>query len=423
MLNSLNLEQKEIAMEDRNRSHDIISSLPQDILLLIVSFLPLKEAVRTSILSSLWRRLVWTPHHVNLDIDLEQRTSNKANEGVFRAIGAFLRSYNNPELCKLCVGLSKREKLIILATKGVNKELHLDFSEEQQVMTNDHFNLNLEVICQSPTNHFSEFSGFNFLKTLHLRSVTHLAENIVPSLFSNFQFLECLKLEKCIGLRRLDVKDGGFLESLTVVDCPNMSDITLSAPALKSFSYIGILPQIQLKNVSNLVDVMLDMRDGIGLNQFDCEELLSLLAALKDVEILTLSGWLLEIDGGRNPITCPHFYQYWHEPYFLMHCAILKSTSLPLEHLKVVKMVGFKYQEDELLLIDLLLKKAVILQLMTVTSGENHSWQVIDGGRNPIHCPHFYQHWHEPYFLMHCAILKSTSLPLEHLKMVKDCGV
>ncbi|XP_059670611.1 glycerol-3-phosphate acyltransferase RAM2-like [Cornus florida] len=134
----------------------------------------------------------------------------------------------------------------------------------------------------------------NCFKTLHLRSVTGLAEDIVPALFSDFKFLECLKLEKCIGLRCLEINAGGSLKSLTVVDCPDLAEITLSASNLKSFSYQGVLPRIQLKNGVNLVDVMLDMRAVIGHNEFDCEELLSLLAALKDVQILTLSGWLLE---------------------------------------------------------------------------------------------------------------------------------
>ncbi|XP_059669792.1 F-box protein At2g39490-like [Cornus florida] len=407
---------------------DLISSVPEDIINLIMSFLPLKEAVRTSVVSPLWRG-IWTPYNVNLDIDSDGRRSHRANEGVTRVIDTFLKSYNNLELCKLCLRFEMKEKLIILAAKGVDKELHLNFSEENQV-TSD-FNLKLEVTCQSPANDFPELAaGFASLKTLHLRSVTGLAEDIVPALFSDFKFLECLKLEKCIGLRCLEINAGGSLKSLTVVDCPDLAEITLSASNLKSFSYQGVLPRIQLKNGVNLVDVMLDMRDGIGHNEFDCEELLSLLAALKDVQVLTLSGWLLEWlcsagvifsklefrfnmlkelcwtdssidaqkraslayfldicplletltinnDGTRKPITCPHFCHYWHEPYFHLDSSVPKSTSLQLQHLKVVKMAGYRNQEDELLVMDLLLKKAVILQSMTATSGQNDLWHVV----------------------------------------------
>ncbi|KAK3016105.1 hypothetical protein RJ639_006349 [Escallonia herrerae] len=404
---------------------DLISTLPQEVLLHIVSFLPLKEAVRSSVLSTSWKSL-WTRNNVHLDIGSDGIAANHG--GVTQVIGEILRSYSCPEMQKLCLEFSKTrnepDKLTLLATKGVDKELHLDFAEEQQATRTFHLKL------EHPSNHFPEIPSFASLKILHLRAVSYLAENMLPAVFSKFVSLEYLKFENCIGLQCLDIKAGGRLKSFTVLDCPDMAELTLSAPNLRSFSYRGALPWIQLKNVDNLADVMLDMADGLGQNEFDCEVLLSLLASLKDVEILSLSGWLLEwlcsagvifrqlefrfsklkelswiessidkprrdsmahfldicpllerlfinIDPGRKSVVRPHFHQFWHEPYFGMDYTTLKSSSSQARHLKFVKLAGCSNQEDKLHLLDILLKKSVVLQSMIVASAASHSWQVV----------------------------------------------
>ncbi|KAF8397542.1 hypothetical protein HHK36_016460 [Tetracentron sinense] len=413
---------------------DLISSLPDDILRRVVSFLPLKLAVGTSILSTRWQSL-WMPSHVNLDFNLGNIARHETNKEVMQIIGKFLGSYNAHKLWRLYLGHPQsgkssraEDELTFLATMGVDKELHLDFSECQQLTRN--FNLNLELSCPDLGSHAKTSGSFASLKTLQLRSVTHLAENMVPTLFSNCQLLESLKLVNCTGLQCLEISVDTGLKSLIVMDCQNIADITLSAPKLQTFKYRGVLPQFHLKNVSCLVDAMLDFRDGPGYNQFDCEELLSLLASIANVEILTLSGWLLQwlcssgmifsrldfqfnnlkelwwidslidrpkrdslscflnicplleklfidIDQKRKCIDCPFFHHYWHEPHLWMDYTAVRSCALQLNHLKIVKMVGLTNKEDELLLMDLLLCKAISLKSMIVTSPENHSWRVL----------------------------------------------
>ena len=58
-------------------------------------------------------------------------------------------------------------------------------------------------------------------------------------------------------------------------------NINLFAPNLKSFFYRGLL-QIQIQNSPNLFEATLDLREGLGNNKFDCEDVLPLLASLKD---------------------------------------------------------------------------------------------------------------------------------------------
>lgn len=170
-----------------------------------------------------------------------------------------------------------------------------------------------------------------------------------------------------------------------------MVNIKVSAPNLKSFKYQGVLPLIQLKNTSNLIDVVLNLRDGLGYTEFDCEELLYLLASLKEVEILTISGWLLEwmcsagvifgqlqfrfnklkelrwidslmnrtkrdslacflnstpsleklyieIDQSLSSIPHPFFHHYWHEPHLWMDYKAVKCKASQLVVLKSVRL-------------------------------------------------------------------------------------
>lgn len=279
---------------------DRISSLPVEILRRISSLLPLEEAVRTSTLSSVWKSL-WTPVQVDMEFDTHLKTRHEASKEVIEVISPVLRSYASPEVWKFCLtfpesdkepSLEAKDEVIVLATKGTERELHLEFSKRQKRTGH----LKLEQTCKGFSNHHDmQMAGFSTLKTLHLRSVPFLARDLVSALFSNCKLLESLKLDKCTGLESLDIEAGDCLRSLIVVNCADILHIKISARKLVSFWYQGSLPQIKLTNTPNLVDVMLNLKDGVGHYEFDCEEVLSLFASLKEVEILTISGWLLEV--------------------------------------------------------------------------------------------------------------------------------
>ncbi|KAL6987870.1 hypothetical protein U1Q18_013616 [Sarracenia purpurea var. burkii] len=115
-----------------------------------------------------------------------------------------------------------------------------------------------------------QMAKFSSLRTLHLILVNRLAGDLVSALFFSSPLLESLKLEKCTGIQHINVKASNSLKSFTVEDCPNTASIAISAPNLESF------------------------RNGFENNEFDCENGLDLLASLKDIEILTISGWFLE---------------------------------------------------------------------------------------------------------------------------------
>lgn len=266
----------------------MISGLPDDILRRISSFLPLKEAVRTSVLSARWRSF-WAPAQLRMNFGA---IDNMVEESVQVLVGTFLASYQVPEARRLCfTGRpgADHEPLTIVATKGAEKELHLQFSDDSK----DKRSYCLKF---KPALDKSNLAG---LQRLHLRSVIAVSSGLVSALASSCRLLRSLNLEKCRGLETVIIDKNSSLQELAISDCPDLDSISICATELKSFRYQGSLPNIELKRAPNLTEVVLDLRDGPGRRpgvvEFDCEEVLSLLDAMKEVQALTVSGWLLEV--------------------------------------------------------------------------------------------------------------------------------
>ncbi|KAF8042383.1 hypothetical protein BT93_A0878 [Corymbia citriodora subsp. variegata] len=267
---------------------DLISNLPQDTLRRINSFLPLEEAVRTSLLSTRWRSL-WSPTMViHFTAGDSPTAAVDAVKDSLEAVGALLGSYNSPEMHKLCFQFPEGD-VTIVATKGVNKELHLNFSRS---LKEDKccYQLKMELGNTTPIN----ITNLSTLRTLHLQSVASVTKDFTSSLLTNCRLLQSLKIKKCEGLKRIEIENIESLRSLMIVDCMDIENVTVSATGLKSFVYKGLLTQIHVKNALNLVDVVLDLEGAFGNSDLDCEEVLSVLSSLNEVETLTTSGWLLE---------------------------------------------------------------------------------------------------------------------------------
>ncbi|OMO97126.1 hypothetical protein COLO4_14871 [Corchorus olitorius] len=397
-------------MEDEGR--DFISNLPLDILKKILSLLPLEEAVRTTAFSSSWRTLLQpdlvTCHGLEAETELKQ------------IIALLSKSYDCHQIWKLLCSSHQDEEVIALATKGVEQELHLEFPKEKLGFLNFHLKL-------KPTSPVS----FSTLKILRIKSITSLGKNLISALFSSSKFLEILELENCSGLLSLEIEANENLQSLKLLNCPDLVNITVSGKNLRTFWYQGVLPNhIQLQNCLELVEVKFDLRNGFRVGEFDCEDVINFLISLKEIEILTISSWLLEclcqggvifsmlgfkfnklkelswnldsnmnktkrdslacflnicpslkkllikIDPGLNSVECPFFYQYWHDFHLWMDDETVKSSTYKLEWLKIVEFSGYKSEEDEFLLIKLLLDKANMVQSVTVTSPDNNSWEI-----------------------------------------------
>lgn len=270
-----------------------IDNVPYEILHQIVSLISLKEAVRTIILSSSWKHL-WVPIQMSLNINSDQMTNEESGQQINQIISSFLNTYENSyEILNLSLLEPKSvneetETLFLKAIKGVEKELYISFHGENPKL----FGLSIELPLYKNDHFFS-------LKTLHLRSITSMARSFLSVLVFSCRNLETLSLEKCIGLQEVELQAHELLQKFEILDCENMESVTiLLAPNLKSFIYLGTLVKIELKDVPKLCDVTLNFKGTSALcdyNEFDSQKLVPLLVSLKDIEVLTLSGWLLEV--------------------------------------------------------------------------------------------------------------------------------
>lgn len=277
-------------MADQLIELDLISTLPNDLLHRIGSALPLDEVIKTSILSSRWRSL-WAPSQLNFTIFTESTsaTTSAVTGSAKVLIDTFLAEYEVPETRKLCFSSHCSDKeceMTIMATKGVDKELHLQFSQPKEIQTKG-FQLKFQTAPIS--------ANLSALRTLHLRSVTSLGSSFVSTVFSTCQLLETLTLEKCSGLENIEIEKNSCLRRLTIYDCMDIENVTVTAVEMNSFSYRGVLPRIELKNSSKLSEVEFDFTCESQLGEFDCEDVLSLFASIKEVQKLAISGWLLEV--------------------------------------------------------------------------------------------------------------------------------
>ncbi|KAM1798531.1 hypothetical protein ACFX12_032590 [Malus domestica] len=113
--------------------------LPFEIQQKIISFLPLKEAVRTTALSARWKSL-WSPVEASLNFDANPANlkGNPAkHEEKYQVMGTFMKSFVFPEQWKLylnVVGSSEEPQIIVAkVTKGVGRELRLEFFKSMKL--------------------------------------------------------------------------------------------------------------------------------------------------------------------------------------------------------------------------------------------------------------------------------------------------
>ncbi|KAA8534250.1 hypothetical protein F0562_031767 [Nyssa sinensis] len=348
-------------MEENNE--DRISSLPDEILFCIISFLPFESAVQTSVLSTRWRSLLnWTL--------LRHGTKEDISSAVAELLTQFddLNPLKSPRRLQFHFGQGH----ILLASTGLNRKLHLDFSKGKQEFPRQfgwqlkpnpwNFMPSLPLCPSYLYVKAPKLTSSIFVKTLVLTSVNYLSSDIVTSMVTKFQFLESLTITKCSGLRSLHIEATLKLHNLNVLDCPQVKSFCIEADELQSFRYRGKLPWFWLQGMFSLGDAMLDFREGPGYNNFECRDFNSLRSGIRNVEILTLCRWTLEI--------VPTSYRMSSTT---SKCSSQASRLARLGHLKLVKLEELADEEDVILLAENLLEKFNVEPLIIVTSHGNHS--------------------------------------------------
>ncbi|KAK6917471.1 F-box domain, partial [Dillenia turbinata] len=296
---------------------DRLSSLPDSLILEILSLLPIKEAISTSILSKRWRFL-WH--------DLPILTFRSSSFRIYPLVDKTLGFHKTPKLQAFRANLwyngkyaSNVDAWIRFALGKSVERLDLKLPLFKYLRDDDNKNYKKyslpSILFRNSSIRTMRLKSFQIgtrglvinwkcLKNLHLCDA-HLENRVVGSILSGSPVLECLELKDCSGFSQLDLKskslrklvlngyDGGELMNYATV-------LEIVAPDIRSLVIGGQFSwkRFRVVNVGSLVDAKLDF--GLCVEQMDverdCLDMVSqLLKALCHVEKLHIGSWCIQV--------------------------------------------------------------------------------------------------------------------------------
>ncbi|KAL1213760.1 putative F-box/LRR-repeat protein [Cardamine amara subsp. amara] len=325
---------------DSTSQPDMFLALPNALLVLIISFLPFKECVSTSVLSNRWRYLCHETRNIAFKESdfLNHSFSNQesrmdARASFFRNIRQWIPIIQDQtfiESFEICVSfpigyVDEIKDLIKLVVSKKVKKLSLDFSNPAWRGYNDvpRFDLIVELpecfysltTLESLKIFACEFDPSRFANPGLLRSLTigWIRLTKVESLLSKSPLLKILRIKQCWGLD-LTMIDGPLRE--LVLENSDFSYMTCSfdLPNVDSFMYSGDVISFHFDKINKIIK---EVNIEFGLEGEYDEPNQSTI-----VEGEVLSGFLNNIRGARKLTVCPYLLQVIHEcehPYYLLH--------------------------------------------------------------------------------------------------------
>jgi hypothetical protein len=295
---------------------DIISNLPEGVLLHILSLLPTEDAVRTSILAKKWRHF-WTYlsafnfNFCHPRYDLDPRNQKNKENSLLDLVGRLLHKSNRVE--RLCVQISrsvidadKVSSLISSVAKHKMQYLKLSLGHPNDKFVLPHsfpafeslneLHLNLKFTLHIPSDiHFPK------LKKLAVSNVTFANEKSVQRLFSGCPVLQELTLYDWSWENIMHINIAiSTLRKLTVrfdFDCVDYDhDCTFKIDAANLISLIcscDTTIECIPVNLTSIVDADIDLfpPDDVFASQCAVE----LLSGLSSVKSLKLANDTLEV--------------------------------------------------------------------------------------------------------------------------------
>ncbi|GER39812.1 F-box/RNI-like superfamily protein [Striga asiatica] len=383
---------------------DPISDLPNTIIDTILSCLPLRDVVRTSILSRQWRHKWISCPELVFDFWFDQMFLG--GHQLEPLVYQILKLHKGP-LLKFVLQVPDLKSSpdidhwVNLLPDNTLQDLTLHVSRgETHRLTPDLFrfeNLRHLKLYNCVFDPVLGFKGFGKLTSLELQRV-----ELVPDKFGEFiVFCACL-------------------ERLRLVQCTSFDRLEINGSKLESFEFHGVFKSVVFENCSVLRDVKLtfssmEFKSG---NRFSLD-LFKSLSELPALEELQLQAYALEdlVENGapeKLPLSLRmlknlHLSDMYFEKIEEISCAIcfirscpnlhrLKITAFTLDvvdsvadflrsqrssetftQLRTVKMQLFSGTEAEMEFVKYLLASATALEEMTITP---HTGSVTDGGES-----------------------------------------
>ncbi|KAL0740172.1 hypothetical protein Bca4012_081685 [Brassica carinata] len=263
---------------------DNLSSLPLELLLYIISFLPFESARLIPFVSTRFRS-VWSQALV------VAHSNNGSIDEISHVLSSFIHNFNDHDPSKNTRKMELLfDKSIFASTiLGPHNIVHMNFLSNGS-KREESFCWRIEIKDQIPRR--VEPRGF-LVKTLCLESVDSLTHEVVSSMVLDCSLLENLKICGCKGLTSLTIDSPTRLIHLSIFDCPELRYLDIRTPKLKTLHYRGFLPLIKIHEHFNLSNAIFDVKQGPSY----CNKALDigpLLLIIKNSQSLTLCRWMFE---------------------------------------------------------------------------------------------------------------------------------
>lgn len=292
---------------------DMISTLPEDMIFHIFSFLPAKSIVQCSILSRRWRYL-WTLNPCINFKDDEWSLTHTNYIAIVNGVLTSLSCLRPPTITKFMFKFTKYYDFQLVdawldsALSLDAREVELEVQYWQNFMLSQHIctgnslaTLKLNIQCSLQVSSFVSFPTLKSLHLTHIKMVDHLSPK---NLFSSCPRLQELIINSCLW-----ETSQGFeisidsLECLVITDpAPSLSgsrkcEVVINAPNLSSFEYKGYFATYYtLENTRLLADAFIDLDyDRMSWNDRHSSSVAKLLRAVSSVKTLKLTDHTLGV--------------------------------------------------------------------------------------------------------------------------------
>ncbi|XVF40595.1 hypothetical protein PTKIN_Ptkin01aG0126500 [Pterospermum kingtungense] len=386
--------------------------LPDDILINIFSFLPIKEAIQASTVSPKLKQSWFFSRILCFDKEFAKRHTQN---GFMDIVNHVFDHHKGPNIDTFSLffdptGVEDAVEnwIQISIDKGV-EVLDLNFSPAKvpyKITTDfaDIETIKILKLCRCELDLLPTFKGLNSLTIIVLKRIDVKAKSI-ETLFSNCLSLETLELIKCrkIGHLRILAQNLKRFKALKLGDCLGLCQIEIDAPSMRSMYYSGIFILFTFDEISHLEDVILNFKPLRGMGKFFRRD--DFLCDLSHIPLLSASTSLLEDLSPaffrrrtlrfnfwnlrelqlfmENGVHC----NLYHIAYFLKKCPLLEKLFIdlrgfifegedtwkyhheiverdhvPFKYLEFIKMERFKFEAHELEMMHYLLEHAIVLK-------------------------------------------------------------
>ncbi|XP_043689418.1 putative F-box protein At3g29830 [Telopea speciosissima] len=390
---------------------DFVSDL---VLIHIISFLPFKEAAKTSILSKRWRYIWQSTKSIEFDETFFMRGNllegDDEEESQRRDFIEFARKwmmkYQEPKVDKFRLSFgypnefnSEIEQWIRVVINRKVDEIDLNFyglgwegkfPSDPEAFFDIPFCLfkhrGLQSLSLSVCNlNISMFKNLSSLKNLSLGYI-RLSQRVFEDLVSNCPSLETLNLKNCVDLEDIKLYEGTEtrLRKLCICDCsPLQSRIKISLPSLRFFKYFGSIRSLELQHLPSIEKAELEFKFAYIQSDKFRYFLYLILPGLHLVKCLTVCSYVTQVLPKRTLDFIPPS-KYLETKHLILKDegssdefdfkGFCKEREMQVrfcclrENLKVIKVegfLGFKYEEE---LLQYLMKEAQVLERISIST-------------------------------------------------------